>query len=225
VGYDSSLNGNVSIGNDLTIVGRLNVRQYSSQNIINTTTTNYQLIVSEDLSLNGRMYVRGNVGIGRSGEPFYTLDVSSEASTQPFRVGVGSTNALVVDNNGRVGIGKADPAVALDVNGVCKSHGGFVSASGFKSLTQSAQVIHTFRGGHAILTLSSGSNYYGIFYLFWTPNLTSPIIVSLGTSNLNCSLAANLEISAWVGGSVSRNAVWNIMYLQVPDYLGNNSVT
>jgi hypothetical protein len=50
------------------------------------------------------MYVSGNVMIGRSGEPFYTLDVSSD-STQPFRVGVGTTNAIVVDNNGRVGIG------------------------------------------------------------------------------------------------------------------------
>ena len=115
VGFDSSLNGNVSIGKDLTIGGQLNVRQYSSQNIINTTTTNYQLIVSEDLSLNGRMYVKGNVGIGVTA-PVYTLDVSS-ASTQPFRVGVGSTNALVVDNNGRVGIGKTNPTVSLDVSG------------------------------------------------------------------------------------------------------------
>ena len=64
MGYDSSLNGNVSIGNDLIIGGRLSVRQYSSQNIINTTTTNYQLIVSEDLSLNGRLFTSGNVVVG-----------------------------------------------------------------------------------------------------------------------------------------------------------------
>jgi hypothetical protein len=60
------------------------------------------------------MYVSGNVMIGRSGEPFYTLDVSS-ASTQPFRVGVGANNALVVDNNGRVGIGRTNPGVSLDI--------------------------------------------------------------------------------------------------------------
>jgi hypothetical protein len=64
VGYDSSLNGNVSIGNDLIIGGRLSVRQYDTRNIINTTTTNYQLIVSEDLSLNGRLFTSGNVEIG-----------------------------------------------------------------------------------------------------------------------------------------------------------------
>ena len=116
VGFDSSLNGNVSIRNDLIIGGRLNVKNFTSQNIINTTTNNYQLIVSEDLSLNGRMFVKGNVMIGSGNEPYYTLDVSS-ASTQPFRVGVGSNNAIVVDNLGEVGIGKTNPAVELDVSG------------------------------------------------------------------------------------------------------------
>jgi len=58
---DASFNGNVIIGKDITINGRLNVQQYQNQNIINTTTTNYQLIISEDLSLNGRLFVSGNV--------------------------------------------------------------------------------------------------------------------------------------------------------------------
>ena len=57
---DASLNGNVVIGKDLTINGRLNVQNYTNQNIINTTTTNYQLIVSEDISLNGRLLVSGD---------------------------------------------------------------------------------------------------------------------------------------------------------------------
>jgi hypothetical protein len=67
--------------------------------------------------------VSGNVGIGVTA-PVYTLDVSS-VSTQPFRVGVGSTNAIVVDNNGRVGIGKTNPAAALDVTGNVRCSGGF----------------------------------------------------------------------------------------------------
>ena len=60
VAGDVSLNGSVSIGNDITIGGRLNVKNYTNQNIINTTTTNYQLIVSEDISLNGRLVVSGD---------------------------------------------------------------------------------------------------------------------------------------------------------------------
>jgi len=43
------------------------------------------------------------------------LDVSS-ASTQPFRVGVGATNALVVDNNGYVGIGITNPTALLHIS-------------------------------------------------------------------------------------------------------------
>jgi len=63
---DVSLNGNLTIGNDIIIKGRLKVQQYQNQNIINTTTTNYQLIVSEDLSLNGRLYVSGDVSFNNN---------------------------------------------------------------------------------------------------------------------------------------------------------------
>lgn len=53
---------NTLTANDVTVSGSLKVRQYQAKNIINTTTTNYnQLVVSEDLSLNGRLNVSGNV--------------------------------------------------------------------------------------------------------------------------------------------------------------------
>ena len=63
VNRDASLNGNLEVGKDITILGRLNVKNFTSQNIINTTTNNYQLIVSEDLSLNGRLFVSGNASL------------------------------------------------------------------------------------------------------------------------------------------------------------------
>ena len=53
------------------------------------------------------------VGIGTT-NPAYTLDVSA-ASTAPLRVGVGSTNALVVNSSGNVGIGTTTPAYKLDI--------------------------------------------------------------------------------------------------------------
>jgi hypothetical protein len=65
---------NTLTANDITIAGTLSVRQYQAKNIINTTTTNYQLIVSEDISLNGRLFTSGNVGIG-TGNPSVALDV------------------------------------------------------------------------------------------------------------------------------------------------------
>ena len=89
---DSSFNGNVTIDKDLLIKGRLNVQQYQNQNIINTTTTNYQLIVSEDLSLNGRLFASGDVllngnlnviGITTIQTPS-TSDNSTKAATTAF---------------------------------------------------------------------------------------------------------------------------------------------
>jgi hypothetical protein len=74
VGKDISCNGNVSIGRNLTINGNLAVQNYTSQNIINTTTTNYQFVVSEDLSLNGRLAVSNDVSM--NGNLFVFRDIS-----------------------------------------------------------------------------------------------------------------------------------------------------
>jgi len=82
---DASLNGNVSLGGNLLVNGNLSVNQFQSTTKI--TTTNYQLVVAEDLSLNGRLnvsqdaslngnvYVKGNVGIGTTA-PAYPLHVN-----------------------------------------------------------------------------------------------------------------------------------------------------
>ena len=67
---DLSLNQQLFVGQnavfdkDVTIEGNLNVQQYQSENIINTTTTNYQLIISEDLSLNGRLFADYDASFG-----------------------------------------------------------------------------------------------------------------------------------------------------------------
>jgi hypothetical protein len=74
VAKDISCNGNVSIGRNLTINGNLAVQNYTSQNIINTTTTNYQFVVSEDLSLNGRLAVSNDVSM--NGNLFVFRDIS-----------------------------------------------------------------------------------------------------------------------------------------------------
>ena len=78
VGKDISCNGNVSIGRNLTISGNLTVQNYTSQNIINTTTTNYQLVVSEDLSLNGRLCVLNDASI--NGNLFVSTNISTNGN-------------------------------------------------------------------------------------------------------------------------------------------------
>jgi hypothetical protein len=54
---DISANGNV------VIYGNLTVQQVQNANIINTTINNYQLIISEDISLNGRLYVSADTSL------------------------------------------------------------------------------------------------------------------------------------------------------------------
>uniref|UniRef100_A0A6C0JPL1 Peptidase S74 domain-containing protein n=1 Tax=viral metagenome TaxID=1070528 RepID=A0A6C0JPL1_9ZZZZ len=65
INRDVSLNSNLFVGNDITVYGRLNVFQYNSTNILytNVTTSNYTLIVAEDMSLNGRLTVNYDVSM------------------------------------------------------------------------------------------------------------------------------------------------------------------
>jgi hypothetical protein len=108
------------------------------------------------------MYASGvpNVGIGQN-NPAYVLDVSS-ASTQPFRVGVGSTNALVVNSSGYVGIGTTNPGFALDVSAGTgtKIHSLYVHAqtnNGTMALgCYNQQSLGTFGSGFALYQGSGG---------------------------------------------------------------------
>ena len=64
VQQDVSFNQNLRIGKDLTIDGNLSVQQYSNDTIIHTTSHNYDfLTVAEDMSLNGRFFVRDDVSM------------------------------------------------------------------------------------------------------------------------------------------------------------------
>ena len=106
VGKDISCNGNITIGKDLIVGGNLAVKNYTAQNIINTTTTTYQLVVSEDLSLNGRLsvssdasfngklQVAGNLAI-KSTNPVGLLDICGSMVRTTFvatgNIGIGTT--------------------------------------------------------------------------------------------------------------------------------------
>jgi predicted acyltransferase (DUF342 family) len=52
---DTSMNGNLSIAKDMTIGGNLYVKAYTTQQMI--TELSYQLIVAQDLSVNGRLFL------------------------------------------------------------------------------------------------------------------------------------------------------------------------
>ena len=60
---DTSFNSNVDISGDLVIRGTLGVYQQQEIKVINTTVNDYQLIITEDISLNGNLYVKDDVSL------------------------------------------------------------------------------------------------------------------------------------------------------------------
>ena len=95
---------NALFDKDVTIEGNLNVQQYQSENIINTTTTNYQLIVSEDLSLNGRLSdfdasFGGSIGMNADG----------------VKITMGEDNDTVIQHDGTTGL-DFDTVGTLSIN-------------------------------------------------------------------------------------------------------------
>jgi len=73
-GHDVSMNTDLNIGGDLVINGNLSVYQTRDTMTINTTINDYQLIVTEDISLNGELKVSGDVSLNSE------LFVSGDAS-------------------------------------------------------------------------------------------------------------------------------------------------
>jgi len=69
VGGDASLNTRLSVGGDtsfngdVTIIGNLDVHKIENIRTVNTTTSNYEIIVTNDMSLNGNMSVASNATI------------------------------------------------------------------------------------------------------------------------------------------------------------------
>jgi len=68
------MNGIVDISGDLTITGSLSVTSHEDTTIINTTVNEYTSIVTEDISLNGRLETSGDVSL--NGELHVDGDVS-----------------------------------------------------------------------------------------------------------------------------------------------------
>src|SRR6056300_1712019 len=81
---DASFNAGVFINNDLTVNGDLNVKRVNNEYIVNTTTTDYSVIIAEDLSVNGCIIATDDVSFNKNAFVANNMSVG---------------NDLVVDND------------------------------------------------------------------------------------------------------------------------------
>jgi cytoskeletal protein CcmA (bactofilin family) len=63
---DLSMNGNLNLDGNLSILGNLTVTKQDNTTVINTTVNEYQLIVTEDISLNGDLKVSGDASFNQA---------------------------------------------------------------------------------------------------------------------------------------------------------------
>ncbi len=94
----------------------------ASSTIGNGTQTS-GLTISGGATTTGNAYFAGKIGISTT-SPFAQLSVNSEAGYSAFVVGSSTATSLIVDKNGYVGIGRANPSYTLHVLGTVRLAGG-----------------------------------------------------------------------------------------------------
>jgi len=153
VNGDSSLNGNLFVGNNLTIYGNLTVQQATNNTIFNTLTTNV-FSLSEDISLNGRIFVN-SVGSNAA-----AISIANNSSNSSNKV-IFYSNLAASQNNGIVAVNDNGFIFGTTANGATS---GFVIApnvssgsSGLKVSSSGNVGIGTTSPGCA---LSFGNNTY-----------------------------------------------------------------
>jgi hypothetical protein len=152
------------------------VQQYSQQSIINTTTNNYTLIVSEDLSLNNRLMVNGDVSMNNR------LTVYNDVSFNA-RLFVGND----VSFNGNLTVANAITCTELIINNfdtkggvffaeVITASGGLVSLVDV-SINQRLSVGSAVTSGNNIVAIQQGTGSYSLV----TSNVVDPFCINSST--------------------------------------------
>ena len=138
---NSIINGDISLNGNLVVFGNLRVQQVQNANIINTTVNNYQLIITEDISLNGRLLLQKDASFGGN------LIINSAGTS----------------GTGNVGIGIASPTYPLQIQNNINSS--LASVSIFSSSNSYSARYHAYNGNGAaewLWGIPSSANTYTI---------------------------------------------------------------
>ena len=121
VDYDASINGSVYVGNDIVINGNLRIKQGENKYIINTKINNYELIISEDLSLNGTLVASGDVSLNSNLYVSKNMWVNTDNNIENALVNI---NGNMITNYIGINTTTVNTNRALDINGnVVQSNG------------------------------------------------------------------------------------------------------
>jgi hypothetical protein len=174
---DASMNGHVSLAKDLTIGGNLYVKTYTTRQTI--TELSYQLIVAQDLSLNGRLFLSGGITPNYSAPSLssdqvgYVITVNLSASTNSTSITTLSSISLTP------GVWILSASIAIN------------TGTGGQAAITSGSNFSTGLGSGCVAITYNGSYYY--------PSITGVATVTT-TTTYKLLFGANSAVSTTYNG-------------------------
>jgi hypothetical protein len=183
VGKKLTVNGDVSMNGNLVVYGNLMVQQVSNANIINTSVNNYQLVVTEDISLNGRIIVSSDVSL--AGRLFVT-GATTATGLITANGGLTTGGSSVLTSAGTTTLTGATTATGLITanGGVTTGGSSVLTSAGTTTLTgaTTATGLITANGGVTTYTINANTPTTTLCNLF--TNSTGSIAIGSSTSKV-----------------------------------------
>ena len=99
VSNDVSFNKNLYVKENLIVDGNVSLKQYNNEYIVNTHTTNYDLIAAEDLSVNGNLFINNDTSL--NGDLYVAGSIAGTLTTpaQSNITSVGTLSSLALSGH------------------------------------------------------------------------------------------------------------------------------
>ena len=99
VSNDVSFNKNLYVKENLIVDGNVSLKQYNNEYIVNTHTTNYDLIVAEDLSVNGNLFINNDTSLNGDLYVAGSIDGTLSTTAQSNITSVGTLSSLALSGH------------------------------------------------------------------------------------------------------------------------------